>query len=143
MEPGPLDFSDSATTEKLQKLFIERQGREAFKVLQEEVKPSAADDEGEADEEEPVRDKEKERAAVAQRIFEELVQKAQIKHGALERLAHERAQSFEMLITGPEGLPAERVEVRTSKETDETEKSPSCVFGLEPFEQMRICGGHF
>ena len=93
--------------------------------------------------EESGRDKEKERAAVAQRIFEELVQKAQIKPGALERLADERAQSVKTLMTGSEGLPAERVEVRTSKEADETEESPSCVFGLEPREQMRICGGHF
>ncbi|HET58436.1 MAG TPA: DUF748 domain-containing protein, partial [Deltaproteobacteria bacterium] len=134
VDTGPLDFSDSATAKKVQKLFIERQGKEAFRALREEMKPPEAE-EGESDEEEPVRDKEEEKTAITERVFEELVKNAEIEPGALERLANERARSVEALMTGPEGLPAERVEVRPPVKIEEPEESPSCDFGLEPLEQ--------
>lgn len=134
VEPGPLEFSDSATAKKVQKLFIERQGEEAFKALLEEMKPPVTEEE--EGEEELEHDEEKERAAITERLFKELVKKAEIETGALERLADERARSVEALMTGPESLPAERVEVRPPKGTEEPEESPSCDFELEPLEQV-------
>ncbi|OPL11674.1 MAG: hypothetical protein AVO39_04985 [delta proteobacterium MLS_D] len=133
VDSGPLEFSDSATAKKVQKLFIERQGEEAFKALLEEMKPPATEEEGE---EELEHDEEKERAVITERLFKELVKKAEIEPGALERLADERARSVEALMTGPESLPAERVEVRPPKGAEEPEESPSCDFGLEPLEQV-------
>lgn len=117
-EPGPVDFSNPDSLEKLSKILIERYGQEAYQALNpekkaEDEKIKSKQEEKNTDTTQPSEDP----AEFAKMMFADLVKREQVEKTALKQLADNRAQAILGLMTSTEGLPPERITVKPSEET--------------------------
>ena len=139
-DPGPVDFSNPRSQEKLAAIFIERYGREAYDVLNPPVK---VDDEKAKVKETKKKAKKKQEVVtvtqepidpgeLAKRLFADLIKREQVEPSALKQLADNRAQAIVTLMAGPDGLPAERVMVKPSEGT--TDKQIPAAFDMDAMD---------
>lgn len=134
-DPGPVDYSSPEVGKALEAMFTERFGADALKAIQTELK--AADDnakkqavakaaaaapEGEA----------RDPGRPAKTLFTWLANAESIGEPELVGLADARSQSIAAELSGPGGVPAERVAVSPPAAMEkETEASPTAVLNLE------------
>jgi hypothetical protein len=106
-DAGPVDFNNSKAQQGLAALFVERYGQEAYDALAAEVTPSDKS----ADSKQAFADP----GALGRLLFNNLVEREQVDPGTLKQLADDRAQGIRELLTGPDGVAAERVIIRPSE----------------------------
>lgn len=107
-DPGPVDFSNPRVQKELEKWYVERFGSEALKALT--VKTAGT-----------VKGKAEDPGSLAKAIFAALVEKEPLAAGTLETLGAGRARAVAAALTGPAGIPPERVkqappEAKTGKQ---------------------------
>ncbi len=130
-DPGPVDFSNPQSLEKLAEILVERYGQEAYEALKPEKEP----------EDEKIKSKQVKKnadttqvsenpAKLAKQLFADLVKREQVERSTLKQLADNRAQAIvRMMTTGTEGLPTERLMVKPSEGT--TDESISVALDLD------------
>jgi len=106
-DPGPVDFNNSKAQQGLAALFVERYGQEAYDALAAEVTPSDKS----ADSKQAFADP----GALGRLLFNNLVEREQVDPATLKQLADNRAQAIRELLTGPDGIAAERIIIRPSE----------------------------
>lgn len=120
-DPGPVDFSNPDTQQKLKKLFIDRYGREAYKSLLLETKTSRKSTDAKKAPEDP--------GELAKLIFSELIKREPLDKGLLKQLADNRAQAIARQLSGPDGISEKRIIIHPPQSAD-TGDPVSCTLGL-------------
>jgi outer membrane protein OmpA-like peptidoglycan-associated protein len=134
-DPGPVDYSSPEVGKALEAMFTERFGADALKAIQTEIK--AADDnakkqavakaaaaapEGEA----------RDPGRPAKTLFTRLADAESIGEPELVGLADARSQAIAAELSGPGGVPAERVAISPPAAMEkEKETPPTAVLNLE------------
>jgi uncharacterized protein involved in outer membrane biogenesis len=106
-DPGLLDLNNPKAQQGLAALFVERYGQEAYDALAAEVTPSDKS----ADSKQAFADP----GALGRLLLSDLVEREQVDPATLKQLADERAQAIRELLTGPDGIAAERIIIRPSE----------------------------
>jgi hypothetical protein len=124
-DPGPVDFSNPQSQERLKEMFINRYGQEAYDVLNPAAKPvdektktkkaKKKSDAKQADTSTVAEDP----GELAKRLFADLVKREQIELSALKQLADQRAQAIVTKMTAADGLPSDRVMVKPCEGTND------------------------
>lgn len=132
-EPGPVDFGSPETGKTLEVMYAERFGSDALKALKDEQK--AAEDKAKkeaaskgtasAAEGEP-----KDPGQFAKILFARLADAEPIGDPELVQLADARSQAIVAELSGPDGIPTERIEVKPSA-VDDKKDSVSAALNLE------------
>jgi hypothetical protein len=118
-DPGPVDFSNPDSRQKLTELFIERYGREAYKELRSEMTPPGKSADAKKVAEDP--------GKISKYLFSELVEREPMDPELLKKLADERAQAIVRQLSGPDGIPAQRIIIRPSESSDTGDPVPSTL----------------
>lgn len=109
-DPGPVDFSNPDSRQKLTELFIARYGREAYKELRSEMTPPAKSADGKKAPEDP--------GKLSKFLFSELVEREPVDPYLLKQLADDRAQAIVRQLSGPGGISAQRIIIQRSESSD-------------------------
>ena len=121
-DPGPVDFSNPDSQQKLAALFVDRYGQEAYEKLRVEMAPPDKSCKSEKTTEDP--------GELAKLLFSDLIKRKTLDSNLLKQLADDRAQAIVRQITGPDGIPPERIIIKPSEGTDAGEPVSS-VLGLD------------
>jgi len=123
-DPGPVDFSNPQSQERLKDIFIERYGREAFDALN-PVPQSIEERPGKKQEKKKADGKETDAPPIsedpielARRLFDDIVKSEQADPAALRELGDKRAQSIVLFMTAADRLPPDRIMVKPSEPSD-------------------------
>jgi hypothetical protein len=130
-DPGPVDYSSPETQKALEAMFVQRFGADALKVLKAELK--AAEDKGKkeaaakgaAAAAEP-----KDPGQLAKILFARLADAEPVGDPELAQLADARSQAIVAELSGPDGIPAQRVEVKPSLALEKKDP-PTAALNLE------------
>jgi hypothetical protein len=132
-DPGPVDYSSSETQKVLEATFVQRFGADALKALKAELK--AAEDKAKKDAAakgaaaapaaEP-----KDPGQLAKILFARLADAEPIGDPELVQLADARSQAIVAELSGPDGIPAERVEVKPPAVLEKKDP-PTAALNLE------------
>jgi hypothetical protein len=124
-DPGPVDFSNPQSREKLKEMLINRYGQEAYDVLNPAAKPvdekaktkkaKKKSDAKQADKTQVSEDP----GELAKRLFSDLVKREQVELSVLKQLADKRAQAIVTQMTAADGLQADRVMIKPSEGTSD------------------------
>jgi hypothetical protein len=107
-DPDPVDFNDPEVVQRLTALFVERHGQEALDGRGVAGTPDDTSTDAKEVTDSP--------AESARRLFSELVEREPLKADVLQGLADARARAIAEHLTGPDGLPPERVTVQPLNE---------------------------
>jgi uncharacterized protein involved in outer membrane biogenesis len=121
-DPGPVDFSNPDSRQKLTELFIKRYGQEAYRALRLEMTPPSKSADAKKKPEDP--------GELSKLMFSEMIKREPVAPNLLKQLADDRAQAIVRQLSGPDGIPAERIIVQPSGSAD-TGDPVSCTLGLD------------
>ena len=121
-DPGPVDFSNPDSQQRLAALFVDRYGQEAYEELRVEMAIPDKSGKSEKITEDP--------GELAKLLFSDLIKRETVDPNLLKQLADDRAQAIVRQITGPDGIPPERIIIKPSEGTDAGEPVSS-VLGLD------------
>jgi hypothetical protein len=135
--PGPVDFSNPDSQQKLAAMYINRYGQEAHDALVAQIAPK----ENPADAKKVKSKKSKAKGAegkqavedpgeLAKLLYADLLKREQVDPSVLNKLADDRAQAIIKHLTKPDGLAPERVSGKPSESVKRGE-TVSTVFGLD------------
>jgi hypothetical protein len=117
-DPGPLDFSSPETVSILEAMYEAHFGPDALNAIEEELK--AEEDTS----------KTKDPDQLAKILFDRLADVEPISTPELMRLADARAQAVLKKMSGPGGIPVNRIEIKPSVAVDRGD-NPSALLDLE------------
>jgi hypothetical protein len=117
-DPGPLDFGSPDTVSILEAMFEAHFGPDALNALKEELKAEEAINET------------KDPGQLGKTLFERLADVEPIGTPELMRLADTRANAVLEKISGPGGIPGERIEIKPSVAMARKD-NPSAMLNLE------------
>ena len=121
-DPGPVDFSNPDSQQRLAALFVDRYGQGAYEELRVEMAPPVKSGKSKQAPEDP--------GELAKLLFSDLIKRETVDPNLLKQLADDRAQAIVRQITGPDGIPPERIIIKPSEGTDAGEPVSS-VLGLD------------
>ena len=121
-DPGPVDFSNPDSQQRLAALFVDRYGQGAYEELRVEMAPPGKSGKSKQAPEDP--------GELAKLLFSDLIKRETVDPNLLKQLADDRAQAIVRQITGPDGIPPERIIIKPSEGTDAGEPVSS-VLGLD------------
>jgi uncharacterized protein involved in outer membrane biogenesis len=121
-DPGPVDFSNPDSQQRLATLFIDRYGQEAYEELNVEMTPPDKSGTSEQSPEDP--------GELAKLLFSDLIKRETVDPNLLKQLADDRAQAIVRQLTGPDGIPPERIIIQPSEGADAGDPVSS-VLGLD------------
>lgn len=117
--PNPLDYSSSETRKVLEAMFEERFGEEALEAFEDEMK--AARKEGQASD----------AGFYAKELFARLLTTEQVPEDRLVELAQARTQAVIAEMSGPQGLPPDRLGSRPPVALDASSEEITAALGME------------
>jgi uncharacterized protein involved in outer membrane biogenesis len=121
-DPGPVDFSNPDSQQKLTELFIDRYGQEAYKALRLKMTPPSTSADAKKAPKDP--------GELPKFLFSELIKREPVDPNLLKRLADDRAQAIVRRLSGADGIPAQRIIIQPSESAD-TGDPVSCALGLD------------
>jgi len=127
-DPGPVDYSSPETQKALEAMFVQRFGADALNVLKAELK--AAEDKAKKDAAAAPAAEPKDPGQLAKILFARLADAEPIGDPELAQLADARSQAIVAELSGPDGIPAERVEVKPPAVLEKKDP-PSAALNLE------------
>ena len=114
-DPGPVDFSNSATRDALADMFKERFDKKALSALKDETKAAAKKSGGD------------DPGTLAKALYARLVESEPISDAELVRLADARAQAVVAALNEAKPIPAERLAIKTSAAMEQDGDGPATV----------------
>jgi uncharacterized protein involved in outer membrane biogenesis len=133
--PGPVDFSNARSQQKLTAMFVERYGQEAYDTLNPGTKP--VDKKAKAKKarakQADMQQAPEDPGEIAKRIYAELIKREQVDQAVLKQLADNRAQAVVNYLTSPDRLAAERVTAKPSESTS-AKDAITTVLGLDAMD---------
>jgi hypothetical protein len=105
--PGPVDFINPKTQQRLTALFVGRYGQEDYDKLTAEMSATERPVDTKRTAEDP--------GALGKLMYSGLVKREQVEQSTLVKLADERAQAIAAYLTGPDGILPERIIIKPSE----------------------------
>ena len=121
-DPGPVDFSNPESLQKLMVMFVDRYGQEAFQALSVQMTPQEKLGDSKQAPKDP--------GELAKLLFVDLVKREPVDPVVLKQLADDRARAIVSYLTGPNGIQPERIIIQPSESTDSGDPVSSAL-GLD------------
>ena len=133
--PGPVDFSNPQSQQRLAAMFIERYGQEAYETLNPEAKPvdKKVKTKKAGVKQADTKQEPEDPGEIAKRLYTELIKREQVEPAVLTQLSDNRAQAVVKYLTGPNGLAVERIAVKPSEGATDKE-AITTVLGLDAMD---------
>lgn len=125
-DPGPVDYGNPDTVEVLEDMFEERFGSQILKTIKEELK----DAEKKAKKDKEDSPETKDPGQLAKILYSRLVDAEPVGNPELIRLANTRSRVIMQELTGPGGLPMDRIGIKPSTATTGKDQ-PTALLNLE------------
>jgi hypothetical protein len=120
--PGPVDFSSPDSQKKLIEIYVSRYGQEAYDAIVAQITPK----ENAAETKETKIKKKKSKkgetmqtvedpGALSKLLYADLIKREQVDPTILKQLADDRAQTIAAKLSGDNGLPQERINIKPSE----------------------------
>ncbi|MFO8084634.1 MAG: DUF748 domain-containing protein [Desulfobacterales bacterium] len=130
-DPGLVNFGNPETVKALEEMFVESFGPDAYSSFKEELD---VDEEAKEEDTDAVRKlEEKDSAHFAKMLFERLKDAETVGEADLLQLAEKRARSIVEELSRPDGISAERIQVKTPAAVEKTNQQ-TALLSLEPIQ---------